>query len=149
VDTTGNLKQNWISFDEGLDRIKQACDEAGLTIEKRVVTSREQAAVAAMDALQVKNVPDGFQKWQLPVSFSGASQLFLTTAAPGAHAAPHSHPGDGIRFIAGGSIHFEGQELTAGDWMFIPADVEYSFTTGRYGAVMCYCYCCCCVPREQ
>jgi hypothetical protein len=57
----------------------------------------------------------------------------------------HSHnEGDGVRFIASGSIKYNGQELTTGDWMYIRAGSEYEFEVGRYGAVMCYCYCCCC-----
>ena len=69
-----------------------------------------------MDALAIDNVPEGFRKWQLPVYLSEPSQLFISVAEPGVKVPEHAHEeGDGIRFIAGGSITYEGKELTAGD----------------------------------
>lgn len=57
----------------------------------------------------------------------------------------HSHDeGDGFRFIVSGSILFDGRELHAGDWMFIPKGKTYSFKVGRSGVGICYCYACCC-----
>jgi hypothetical protein len=47
--------------------------------------------------------------------------MFISIAEPGIKVGKHCHEeGDGIRFIAGGSIIFEGKELISGDWMFIP-----------------------------
>ena len=70
----------------------------------------------------MSNVPGGFTKWQLPVLLTRPSQMFVTVAEPGLKVGEHSHDeGDGIRFIAGGSITFEDKELSGGDWMFIPA----------------------------
>ena len=92
--------------------------------------------------LRVSAVPGGFRKSQLPVYLSNPSQLFITIAEPNAEVPAHSHnEGDGIRFIAGGSIHYEGKELGPGDWMFIPAGISYSFRVGANGAIMCYCCC--------
>jgi hypothetical protein len=142
--TQGKFNPNRLTFDQGIERIREAADRAGFRAD-RVVTSRDSAAVRARDALAVDNVPDGFTKWQLPVYLSNPSQLFVTVAAPGVKASRHSHEeGDGIRFIAGGSIIYEGQELVPGDWMFIPAGQPYEFEVGPNGALMCYCYCCCC-----
>jgi hypothetical protein len=99
--------------------------------------------------LPIRNVPEGFEKWQLPFVFD-KGLFFITHAKPGTKAAEHSHDeGDGIRFIVSGSIHYKDHELGPGDWMFIPAKVPYSFTAGPRGASMCYCYCCCCGGRED
>jgi hypothetical protein len=49
-----------------------------------------------------------------------------------------------VRFIISGSIKYNGIELTAGDWMFVPKGEEYEFTVGPLGASMAYCYQCCC-----
>lgn len=137
---------NQVTFDQGLERIATAGRRAGLQLDgKRIVTSRQPAARKAQQLLTVGNVPGGFTKWQLPVSLPGASQLFVTVAEPDARVAEHSHDeGDGVRFIAAGSIIHDGEELTAGDWMYIPAGARYSFDVGPLGATMCYCYCCCC-----
>jgi hypothetical protein len=73
------------------------------------------------------------------------SFLFITTAEPDVETPEHAHEeGDGIRFIAAGSIIYNGTELIAGDWMFVPRGVSYAFKAGPMGALMCYCYCCCC-----
>ena len=139
---------NQLTFEQGLERMRNAVREANLD-GKKIITSKDPAAAKAMEILRVTNVPDGFQKWQLPVYLNKPSQLYLTAAAPGAHAPEHSHDeGDGVRFIVSGSIEYQGKELTAGDWMFIPAGQKYTFTTGRLGAVMCYCYCCSCASAR-
>jgi hypothetical protein len=137
---------NQVTFDEGLERIKKVAEKAGIAKGGRVLTSRHPEVRRAQDLLEVSNVPDkGFRKWQLPVYLDRPSQLFVTVADPNLEVPEHSHDeGDGIRFIAGGSIQYDGEELTAGDWMFIPAGQTYTFTVGPMGATMCYCYCCCC-----
>lgn len=142
ADTTFN--PNRLTFEEGVERIQRAVEEAELSRDT-IVTSRDYAALKAMDLLTVDNVPTGFRKWQLPVFLNCASQLYISVGEPGIKVPRHAHEeGDGIRFIAGGSIIYEDKELSAGDWMFIPAGQPYSFEVGRVGAIMCYCYCCSC-----
>lgn len=141
----GSFNPNKNSFSVCLARLKRAAKASGIDQSKGIITSKDKAAIKAMGSLKVKNIPDGFTKWQLPVYMDGPSQMFVTVGAPGTKVPKHAHEeGDGIRFIAGGSILFEGKELSAGDWMFIPAGKKYSFEVGRYGAIMCYCYQCCC-----
>lgn len=143
--STKDFNPNRLTFDEGIERLRRAVRDSGLETEGRILTSRDKGVAGVEKALAVDNVPDGFTKWQLPVYLNSESQLYMTVAEPGAKAQPHAHnEGDGIRFITGGSITYNGQELTAGDWMFVPAGVEYSFETGRLGALMVYCYCCSC-----
>jgi len=136
---------NQVTFEQGVERIRAAVEKVGLDASG-ILTSRDKPVREAARLLAVKNVPDGgFHKWQLPVYLEEPSQLFITVAEPGAEAPEHSHDeGDGIRFIVSGSIHFDGKELTAGDWMYVPAKRRYSFKVGNLGAVMCYCYCCSC-----
>ena len=139
-----------LTFNEGLERISKAMRQAGLEVRKEVITSRDETAKKAQSLLEIKNLLPGFVKWQLPVYLQRASQLFITVAPPNASVPSHSHDeGDGIRFIASGSIQYNGKELTAGDWMFIPAGTKYEFKIGPVGAMMCYCYCCCCAPQTQ
>jgi hypothetical protein len=136
---------NSMSLAACLELVEAAVAKAGFQAEGRIVTSRDEGIEDLRAALATDNVPDGFRKWQLPVYLRSASTLFVTVAEPGAYAPPHAHDeGDGIRFIAGGSITYDEKELTQGDWMFIPAGAQYSFQVGPFGAIMCYCYCCCC-----
>jgi hypothetical protein len=136
---------NQITFDQGLDRIQRGRKKSKVKLEGRILTSRDDDVRKATRLLQVDNVPDGVQKWQLPVSLNQPSQLFISTAAANIKVPSHSHrDGDGIRFIIAGSITYRGTELSAGDWMFIPKGKEYSFEVGAHGATMGYCYCCSC-----
>ena len=134
---------NRLTYDQGIQRIKQAVDAVGLASDS-IVTSRDKSAIELKEKLNTTNVPNGFNKWQLPVYFDGPTQLFISVGEASAKVPSHSHDENGMRFIVSGSIIYEGQELTAGDWMWIPAKNPYSFEVGDFGAVMAYCYQCCC-----
>jgi hypothetical protein len=139
------FKPNNLNFEQGIDRINAAIKKAGVKFANQIVTSRNPRVRKVADLLAVKNIPDGFKKWQLPVYMDGPSQMFLSIGAPDTNVPAHSHDeGDGLRVIIGGSIIYEGVELTEGDWMFIPKGKKYQFKVGRGGASMFYCYQCCC-----
>jgi hypothetical protein len=143
------FKPTHISFDEGKQRINEALAKVGHKQGSRILTSRDREAVELCNLLAVdqSQLPKGFVKWQLPFYLDGG-QFFLTSAEPGRTVGEHSHDNDGLRVIMSGSVFFDGIELNAGDWMYIPKGKEYSFKTGPMGALMCYCYCCCCAGRE-
>lgn len=137
--------RRFLSFESGAERVKEALADVGIdNIDDAIFTSRDAANKRLTETLKVKNIPEGFVKWQLPVVLDRA-QMFISAAAPGAKVPAHVHKeGAGVRFIASGSIVYNDQELVAGDWMYIPAGSPYSFEVGPMGAVMCYCYACCC-----
>lgn len=142
---TSQFNPNRLTFDEGLKRIDKAISVVGASLAGRILTSRDDDVAKVTESLRVNNIPGGFEKWQLPVHLANPSQLFISTAGPFVRVPLHSHKeGDGMRFIVSGSILYKDQELTAGDWMYIPAGHEYEFEVGRFGVTMCYCYCCCC-----
>ncbi len=133
------------TFEQGLERIREASAKAGFDPDKEIVTSRSKSAQYLKDQLKVSNVPDGFTKWQLPISFTCSTLMFLSFGAPNKKVPRHMHKeGPGIRVIISGSMNYDGTELTAGDWMYIPAGQEYEFEVGPMGVGMCYCYCCSC-----
>jgi hypothetical protein len=142
------FKATHISFADGKDRIAEALRKVGHDMHSRILTSRDAEAVKLCNLLGVskQDLPAGFTKWQLPFYLDGG-QFFITTAQPGAEVGEHSHDNDGVRFIVSGSVYFDGIELNAGDWMFIPKDKKYSLKVSPLGATMCYCYCCCCAGR--
>lgn len=144
----GDFSPNRCSFQDGIDQVKAAVKGSKFDSESgRIVTSRNEGAKDVLNKLRVSNIPGGFTKYQLPVYFEGGpgSQFYISVGNPNQHVPRHSHDeGDGLRYIISGSIIYEGQELTAGDWMFIPKGQPYSFEVGPLGAQMFYCYQCCC-----
>jgi quercetin dioxygenase-like cupin family protein len=139
------FKPNALTFDQGVQRVEAANFKAGFKFKSKITTSKDKGAIAATEALLVSNVPGGFKKFQLPVLIDGPSQIFVSVGAPDAKVPSHSHDeGDGLRYIVSGSIIYEGKELTAGDWMYIPKGKKYSLQIGPKGATMFYCYRCCC-----
>ncbi len=138
-----------LTFKQGAEKVSNAVKKADIDFRSRIFTSRDDESILLANLLQVQEVPDGFKKWQLPIVM-GPSQLFISVSKPDVKVPEHSHDeGDGIRFIMSGSVYFNGQELTAGDWMFIPAGKAYEMQVGPLGALMCYCYCCCCAGALQ
>lgn len=139
-----SFNPNRLSFDDGLRIMNAAAEKHGVD-RKKILTSRDPNVAAACQDLAVRNVPDGFNKWMLPVHLDCASQQYLSFAGPNVKVGSHSHDeGDGIRFIIQGSIEYDGKILSEGDWMFVPKGAPYEFKVGPRGAGFCYCYCCCC-----
>src|SRR5687767_11652608 len=102
---TGKFDPNRLTFAEGIERIEKALSRAGVKYKGQIITSRDPAMPQLREALKVTNVPSGFRKYQLPVALRCESQMFVTIAEPDIKAPRHVHKeGDGIRFIAGGSI---------------------------------------------
>ena len=145
-ETSVMFRPNALTFEQGIERIHAALAKTGgKSPAGRILTSRDEDMRRATKELEVRNVPEGFTKWQLPVFLSKASQLYVSEGAADTRVPEHSHDeGDGFRYILAGSIIYDGQELSEGDWMFIPQGRKYSFTVGRLGVKMCYCYCCSC-----
>ncbi len=143
-----NVKEH-ISFKKGEEKIKEALNQSKMDFQSKIFTSRDAESVELCNLLKVDNIPAGFKKWQLPIVL-GPSQLFISIGAADAEVPEHSHDeGDGIRFIMSGSIIYNGKELNAGDWMYIPKGKRYSMKVGPFGATMCYCYCCSCAGSTQ
>src|SRR5262245_43676906 len=140
---------NQVTFAEGEVRVQRVLRHAKVDVSKRVMTSQDEEAKRLQKALSVSSVPDGFEKWQLPFVFD-KGQFFVSIGKPNATAGEHAHTeGDGIRFIMKGSIVYDGKELNAGDWMFIPKSVRYSIKVRPKRATKGYCYQCCCGGRAD
>jgi hypothetical protein len=135
------FKANRLTLADCRQRIETALGKIHFDTARQIFTSRDKAAEALTRLLKTTNVPAGFLKWQLPV-WLDMSMMFISVAPPNVSVPEHSHDGPGIRFIASGSIRYKGKELTAGDWMYIPAGKRYRFEVGSLGAHMFYCYSC-------
>lgn len=139
---------NQISLEDGIKIIKQAQEELGLS-QDRIFTSIDAEKAGASKMLATNTVPSGFSKWMLPFYTDGAATFYISSAAPNSTVPRHSHEeGAGIRFIMNGSLEYNGQVLSEGDWMYMPANAPYEFTVGARGVSMFYCYQCCCQQAE-
>jgi mannose-6-phosphate isomerase-like protein (cupin superfamily) len=123
-------------------RIREALERHGLKIgDDRVTTSRDPGMDDVRAHMRREGLPPGFQQWQLPVKLSGETFFLLTVAEPGAVVPTHSHKRDLFRIVVSGSIITNGIELKAGDWMFVPKGVEYSFSAAlNPGAIINHAY---------
>ena len=132
-----NFQPEDITFQEGLQRIRGARQKIRASEEDRILTSRDPGVSETSEDLSVRGLPEGFQMWQLPVVV-GHTLQFIGVAAPGARMPAHRHNQPVLRVILSGSITYEDKELTAGDWMYVPAGQQYSFEVGRLGATFFY-----------
>lgn len=127
-----------------IDRVDSALKKVGLT-RNEVITSKHPKAEALRLALGTDNLPDGpIRKWQLPFILKcEAVSFFVTVAEAGAKVPTHSHDqGDGMRFVAGGSMLFNGEKFNVGDWIFLPKGSPYNYESGPLGTIIISGYCC-------
>lgn len=135
-----------IEGETGKERIREALKRHRIkTDESRVITSRDPGMDEVRFHLRRENMPPGYEQWQLPVKLTGETFFFLTVGQPGAVVPTHSHKRDLFRIVVWGSVIYNGIELKQGDWMFVPAGVEYSLSTAMNpsspaGAMTWHCY---------
>lgn len=127
-----------------LERIAQIRKDLRIKDDK-IFTSKDVKSLWSHKRAVVSNIPDGFNKVILPFSTDGPATFYISAAGPNVKVPRHSHDeGAGIRFIVSGSIIYKGQELSEGDWMYMPAGSKYDFAVGPRGVVIFCCYQCCC-----
>ncbi len=138
------FKGHHASFSKCVERILKVVKGTELESCTKIFTSKDKEVQEAIKQLRVKEILNGFYKWQLPVFFSDGVVIWITIGNPEAviHDCQHDN-GSGFKFIGCGSIVYNDIELTAGDWMYIPKGEKYSFQVGKFGATMLYCYECC------
>ena len=127
----------------GTQRIKAALDKHHVDVKGgKVTTSRDPGAEQLRHSLRRPDMPPGIQSWQLPIMLENCPVFFfITVVEPGAVVPLHSHKRDLFRWVMSGSIITNGIELKPGDWMFVPAGVEYGYTAGfSPSAVVGHCY---------
>ena len=135
-----------IEGETGKQRIREALKRHGInTDENRVITSRDPGMDEVRFHLRRENSPPGYEQWQLPVKLGGETFFFVTVAQPGAVVPTHSHKRALFRIVVWGSVIYNGIELKQGDWMYVPAGVEYSLSaaispTSPGGAMTCHAY---------
>ncbi len=142
------FKPDDFSYEYGLERIETAYKKLGFDPTQKVITSKDGIAIELIEDLKATfgkvKLPNGFEKFMLPFTLPTA-KFFISIGDPNAFCPKHSHAGSSVRFIIYGSITYNGIELSAGDWMYIPKGAEYSFTVGNKGVTtVCGYHNCCC-----
>jgi hypothetical protein len=125
----------------GILRVKEQLARMNLNT-KKVMTSRDPTVVAMLDALETKTMPSGFVQHQLPVLLPGdGAMYFITRGQPNAKFPRHRHDrDDGLRVILDGSLIYDGVELLAGDWFYVPRGCAYEFQVGATGCSVFHAY---------
>jgi mannose-6-phosphate isomerase-like protein (cupin superfamily) len=126
---------------KGVVQVREALEAADVDTSK-IITSRNPSLRMMKDRLRASLMPTGFEQHQLPIPLRGEDILcFITTGRPNAEFPEHRHSkNDGLRVVISGSIRYEGVELTAGDWMYVPRGAAYSFVAGSSGCTLFHSY---------
>jgi hypothetical protein len=129
---------------KGVLRVKEALKNLKIETGNRIITSKDADAINLIENLRRHHLPEGFEQWQLPFVFGGGNRpvmTFITIGNPNAVIPHHAHKNDLLfRIVISGSIIYNKIELTAGDWMHIPAGLAYSFKVGKLGSVTMHLY---------
>ena len=131
----------------GILEIKEALAKLGKQdLGDRIVTSRDPGMEDLTRLLRRDNMPEGVEKWMLPVTAGGMkpkhpSFVFMIRVEPSAVVPKHFHKNDSIfRIVVSGSVIQDGIELTSGDWTYVPVGKAYSYTAGKSGALLMHTY---------
>jgi hypothetical protein len=129
---------------KGVKRVNDALKANKIKLGNRIVTSREPEIIKLTEELRRTTLPQGFQQWQLPIVLGKGNRpvmSFITFGEPNAEIPNHKHKNDSLlRIVLSGAIIYKGQELTTGDWMYVPTGLPYSFKVGRFGCLLMHVY---------
>jgi mannose-6-phosphate isomerase-like protein (cupin superfamily) len=126
-----------VSSEQG--RIQRAQTEQGFDQTKTVLTSRDRLASTLMNALAAEGLAPGFNGLLIPIVFGSRIESDVQ-ASVGTTTEPHYHKTDGFHQILNGTVRvtvgqnarLSGQALEVdigpGDWVWVPAGVEYTLT---------------------
>jgi mannose-6-phosphate isomerase-like protein (cupin superfamily) len=110
------------------ERIRRVQAAHGYDSATTILTARDEIAVAMMDDLPAEGLAQGFEGRLIPVVFGTGTDADIAGPADAA-TDMHSHETNTFHQILNGTVRITGQdrsqELSAGDWAYIPADVEY------------------------
>jgi mannose-6-phosphate isomerase-like protein (cupin superfamily) len=124
-----------VSYDQG--RIQDEQRKQGFNQAATVLTSRDRLAITLMNALPAEGLAPGFCGELIPIVFGAGIELDVL-ARVGVTTGPHRHDTDGFHEILNGTVRVSvdpgarlpGQDpevdLGPGDWVWIPARVDYT-----------------------
>ena len=129
---------------EGVQRINKALADHGFSTNRdQILTSQDPKMDLVIRDLASTNLPPGWTGYQIPIFLlqKPPTFFFYQEAEAGAELPGHSHGVNQIRIVVSGGMVFDDRTLHAGDWMFIPANVQYTiFAAKNPGLIVCYMY---------
>ena len=119
----------------GVRMVKEALEKHGVRLGNRVITSRDPGMQEAQAELKRATSPTGVTQWLLPIVFCPREDereilWFLSELEPNAMVPTHRHRHAHFRVIVEGTIKYGDIDLGVGDWLAVPAGVDYSFQAG-------------------
>ena len=128
---------------KGILRVRKFLETFGLSVTDSVITSRDGLVRDSKQLLEIRSMPQGFDKHQLPIFISNnvSTMFFITAGQPGATFPTHKHSKDtGLHIIVSGSIELNQTMLEVGDWFYVPCGCNYSFHVGNTGCTILHAY---------
>lgn len=127
----------------GVRMVRDAHRKHGIRLGKRVITSQDKGMREAQMDLRRASSPAGVKQWLVPITHCPKEDereilWFVSELDPHAKVPTHAHRHAHFRIIFAGSVKYGDIELKAGDWMAVPAGVEYSLEAGPSGASFMY-----------
>ncbi|MFN8140452.1 MAG: hypothetical protein U0R49_11705 [Fimbriimonadales bacterium] len=117
-------------------RASEVLEGLGFAPIDRIVTSKDIVLDSEHFALQTAPGDSKFREWQLPVLVHAAAELCLRVIPAECVFVEASHHADVLLLIAAGSLELDGQELQAGDWIYIPRTDSVKVKTGIEGGTV-------------
>ncbi|HEY4912365.1 MAG TPA: cupin domain-containing protein [Candidatus Dormibacteraeota bacterium] len=123
-DNKGELK--------GVAAIKAALRKNKVRLGTGVITSRDPGIAKVTRDLKRSGLPDRVEQWLLPVIIGPSEGVlyFRSQLKAGAIVPTHSHKHSVFRIVISGELKFGRKTLKAGDWMYVPAGVDYAIAAG-------------------
>jgi len=125
----------------GIRRVRELLAKENLDADT-IITSRDPRVMAMLESLETETMPVGFVQCQLPILLPGTNAMyFISRGESNAKFPKHRHDRDnGLRVIVDGSLIYDGVELSAGDWFYVPRGCSYEFTVGTRGCLVFHVY---------
>ncbi len=95
-----------------------------------IVSSRTYRSGDWQSAAQLRDFNNGIRKIALPIDISQYRILVVSEVSANRHIKPHKHDDEPqFRYITSGSLTLNGETYRAGEWVIVPAGVEYEIHT--------------------
>jgi quercetin dioxygenase-like cupin family protein len=81
------------------------------------------------NAARIGGAPAGVSKQLVPIDMASFTAQVITSVEPRTRVARHAHDGAVLRYGASGSFRLNDVDYSTGDWILVPAGVEYEIET--------------------
>ncbi len=128
--------------DAAVEKIEALEPRLQREVKGKILSSRD-SAIAAIGRELIDLIPSDFagvKRFFLPIAPrmpKGSTDrygAYFSYLSPDQNIQNRSLPWDALKVVISGSILHNGEYLTPGDWLWIPAGEDYAYTAGNIGA---------------